>query len=391
MPTSLDVWHALELSVTAVSAGGSATATSPHTLAVAPAGSAASARPAVVTAPSVTGTAQIGQTLSASVGAWTGSPTSFAYQWQRCDAAGAGCAAIPAETASSYIVAPGDLGTTLSLVVTATGVGGSQSATAPTTAAVVAAPVPPAVVGTLVAQAGSAGAVVTTDGRATVTWQPGAVPVAATVTLAPSDTPPAIAGTGVALAVTPAQQTLPWPVDVAYAAAPAGQVVGFSADGRVWVPVTALSAPTLAGGLIYGSYIDGTTLHVLTRRPGRIALFRPGRWGDPRRISPRPPVIRRMTPLQVTRRADGTVLLRTRLSTSSQAHLYATPLTPRTVILATGSRLAGGTSRQALVLQSGGFPVRWRIKTRAAIVSVRIVAIDPWGRRGAYTLSFRVP
>ena len=40
------------------------------------------AAPTNTTLPTITGTAQVGQTLTASTGAWNGSPTSFAFQWQ---------------------------------------------------------------------------------------------------------------------------------------------------------------------------------------------------------------------------------------------------------------------------------------------------------------------
>jgi hypothetical protein len=42
----------------------------------------------------MSGTAQQGQTLSITTGSWTGSPTSYSYQWQDCDSAGASCANI---------------------------------------------------------------------------------------------------------------------------------------------------------------------------------------------------------------------------------------------------------------------------------------------------------
>jgi GH25 family lysozyme M1 (1,4-beta-N-acetylmuramidase) len=403
-PTAANVGHALTLAVTAVAPRGTGVATTPPTLAIAPSGSGSAAAPAVVAAPQVTGEAQVGQTLTGAVGTWTGSPTTFAFQWSHCDTSGAACTAITGATASSYVLTPGDIGATLSLIVTATGKGGSQSAGAPPTAVIAAALVPAAVVGPLVAQAGAAGAVVTADGRATVTWQPGAVSVGNSVSLDSGETAPAIPGTGVALSFSPTQATLPWPVDIAYAAAPPGQVVAFSRDGKIWTPITTLTAPLLAGSLLQGSYDAGGVLHVLTRQAGRIALFRPGRWGDPQRISPRAPVVRPMTPLTVTRQRDGTILLVTRLSTSSQSHLYAAVLPTKgrqPSILKNGSRFAvplgGGATRtvQVLVLKSGGFPVRLRLSGKGiaarALIRIRVTALDPWGRKGAFTISFRAP
>jgi subtilisin family serine protease len=61
---------------------------------------AQSSSPPVNTAvPTITGTASTEQTLSASTGSWTESPTSYAYQWQRCDTGGACCT--PFEAAST--------------------------------------------------------------------------------------------------------------------------------------------------------------------------------------------------------------------------------------------------------------------------------------------------
>jgi len=397
-----DVGHALALAVTAATSWGSATASSPPTVATAAAGSSASSRPAVLAPPQLAGTTQVGQTLTANAGAWSGSPSAFAYLWRRCDAAGAVCAAIAGATGSSYVLTPGDIGSTISLVVTATGTGGSQSAAAPTTAAVAPAPVPAAVTGPLTAQPGLAGAVVTADARATVAWQPGAVPLGSAVALASNEPGVALPASGVSLTLTPASQDLlPWPVDVAYAAAPLDQIVGVSTDGKVWLPVPMLTAPTLPEGVTTGAYVAGSSLHVLMRQAGDLALFRPGRWGDPRRVSPHAPAIHRLTPLTVTRQRDGTLLLLTRLSTSSQAHLYAVVQTPRPLILKRGSRFAfplgtGSTrSVQALVLNAGGFPVRLRLAghalPRGALVRIRVTAIDPWGRQGAFTVSFRAP
>jgi hypothetical protein len=104
----------------------------------------------------------------------------------------------------------------------------------------------------------------------------------------------------------------------------------------------------------------------------------------------------------VTRQADGNVLLVTRLTTSSQTHLYARIVSGRTEILKRYSRfmlpLRGvGTTRsvQALAIDAGGIPVRLRFTgkrlARGAIVKLLVTAVDPYGRRGTYTLSFKAP
>src|SRR5436190_4667489 len=95
------------------------------------------------TAPSMSGTARVGQTLTASNGTWTGTaPISFTYQWQDCDSAGAGCTAIGNGTDSTYTLASGDQGHTVRVRVTGSNSAGSSSATSAQTAAVQAAPAP---------------------------------------------------------------------------------------------------------------------------------------------------------------------------------------------------------------------------------------------------------
>lgn len=93
--------------------------------------------PASTSAPTVSGTAQQGQTLTASPGTWTNTPTAYAYQWQHCDASGANCTDVAGASGSTYAVTAADVGSTLRVNVTASnGVGASQPAASAATAVV---------------------------------------------------------------------------------------------------------------------------------------------------------------------------------------------------------------------------------------------------------------
>ena len=93
--------------------------------------------PANVVLPSITGTAKDEVTLRAVRGVWTGAATiSYAYQWERCDASGAGCRDIPLATRASYKLTHGDVAFTLRVTVTGTNSAGSSSATSNQTATV---------------------------------------------------------------------------------------------------------------------------------------------------------------------------------------------------------------------------------------------------------------
>jgi hypothetical protein len=93
----------------------------------APAAAGGVSAPSNSVAPAVTGTVQVGQTLTSTTGTWSGSP-SYAYQWKR------GGANISGETASTYVLALADVGTNIVCAVTATNAGGSVSADSNTTA-----------------------------------------------------------------------------------------------------------------------------------------------------------------------------------------------------------------------------------------------------------------
>ncbi len=95
------------------------------------------AAPFAITPPSLVSTAstrpapQQGEALAAGTGDWTGGPTSFGYQWDRCSVAGAGCAAVAGATGSTYVPASADVGLTLRVRVTATAPGGSATSASP--------------------------------------------------------------------------------------------------------------------------------------------------------------------------------------------------------------------------------------------------------------------
>jgi len=82
-----------------------------------------------IDAPTISGTAEKGQTLTASPGTWGGTPPmSYAYSWQRCDSTGAGCVAISGASSQSYSLTVSDIGSTIRVKVTASNSAGSSSA-----------------------------------------------------------------------------------------------------------------------------------------------------------------------------------------------------------------------------------------------------------------------
>jgi hypothetical protein len=103
-------------------------------------------------APTISGTAQLGQTLTASPGDWTNNPTSYTYQWEDCDSSGQGCMAIQGAAGQTHNVSDGDLGHTI--VVNVAGVNAGGTGAAATSAATAVVKTPSAV--TLAAAPGSA-------------------------------------------------------------------------------------------------------------------------------------------------------------------------------------------------------------------------------------------
>jgi len=128
-----DVGHTLRVRVTAVNADGSTNARSEQTEVV-----GSNAAPLTNTArPTITGEARVGQELTANEGTWTGNPTSFAFQWQRCDVDALTCASVVGATGRTYGVRIADLGFRLRVEVTARTDNRSGTATSNATAIVV--------------------------------------------------------------------------------------------------------------------------------------------------------------------------------------------------------------------------------------------------------------
>ena len=68
--------------------------------------------PVNTAAPTITGTAQQSQTLTEHNGTWTNEPTSYSYQWQRCDTTGANCSPIAGAKEQTYTLGSADVGST---------------------------------------------------------------------------------------------------------------------------------------------------------------------------------------------------------------------------------------------------------------------------------------
>jgi hypothetical protein len=82
--------------------------------------------PGIRSAPVVSGTAVVNQTLTSSTGSWGDAPTGYSDQWQRCSSTGTACVDIPDATASRYRLTAADGGHTVRSTVRATNVNGES-------------------------------------------------------------------------------------------------------------------------------------------------------------------------------------------------------------------------------------------------------------------------
>lgn len=122
-----DAGQVITCVVTATNSEGSASATSNATASV-------TQTPANTALPAITGTAQVGATLTVSNGTWTGTPTpTYTRQWK------ADGANISGATAATYVLTEAELGKVITCTVTGTNSAGNASATSAATSAVIAA------------------------------------------------------------------------------------------------------------------------------------------------------------------------------------------------------------------------------------------------------------
>ena len=120
---SADANHKMRALVTATNSGGSGQSTSNPTNTV------AVTAPGSTTAPAVTGTPTVGQTLTTTAGAWIGQgPISYTYQWERCDSSGNNCVSIASATKTTYVLVSADAAHDVRATVLAKNSAGSTAA-----------------------------------------------------------------------------------------------------------------------------------------------------------------------------------------------------------------------------------------------------------------------
>jgi hypothetical protein len=120
IPTGSITGHTVQVEVTAVNTAGSVGAASAVTgLILSP--------PVNLTAPSITGTPTVGDTLTAANGSWSYSPTGYKYLWLDCNSSGTSCTEIPGATSASYVLTGTDAGHTVEVMVAATNSNGTST------------------------------------------------------------------------------------------------------------------------------------------------------------------------------------------------------------------------------------------------------------------------
>jgi hypothetical protein len=137
---NVDGGNTIRVAVTATNGDGSAQATSAATAVI---GFPVNNQP-----PTISGTTQVGSTLTATTGTWVGlAPINYTYAWGRCDSNGKNCAAISGATSNTYTLQSADSGNTVRVTVTGSNSAGSDTGTSDTTSVIGGGTPPPAATG----------------------------------------------------------------------------------------------------------------------------------------------------------------------------------------------------------------------------------------------------
>ncbi len=136
--TSAELGHALRIEVGASNKLGSVVAISAATVPVESESTLFN-----TSLPTITGTPQVGDTLTTTAGGWLGlEMLGYAYQWQRCDEDGESCTDIEGAIGATYEAASSDAGHVLRVLATASEEHGATATASATTALIAAAGAP---------------------------------------------------------------------------------------------------------------------------------------------------------------------------------------------------------------------------------------------------------
>jgi len=105
---------------------------------------AGQAKPVNTSSPTISGTPQVGKTLTGNRGDWNNNPTAYYFYWYRCSPNGGNCGNIGAAQGSkTWTLVSADVGHTIRFQVRAKNADGVTAANSAPTAVVTAAPAPP--------------------------------------------------------------------------------------------------------------------------------------------------------------------------------------------------------------------------------------------------------
>ena len=344
--------------------------------------------PAVTSAPTIEGTAEVGRTLTATGASWTPESATPSYRWQRCDAEGPlECSNIMKATGPTYVVTAEDLGSLLRVRLVVEDAG-AESAPAYSE------PVGP--VG--VTPEPTATATATAQPTATATAQPTATATAqptATATAEPGATP-APTAPDTAAAATGAAQVLAAPVllgtprvGLTLSLAP-GALGGLPQEAVRWARC-APSTPTCQ--IISGA--AGSDYRVRWPDIGhRIAALvysagldgPPPSQSAPTTVVPDPPMMRPFPTIRVTGRFTGsrTTLTRVAVRAPRTSRITtrcrpvrctsAAPTGSRRRLAVLERRFAAGTIVEIAITTSGRYGKHVRMRMRSGAPPARVDA-----------------